>query len=61
MKGLMDKFQKLEQRIINIESQIAIIYNKIEKSIENINREEIQRNVEKLFDRVIPQFESYFK
>lgn len=33
MKGLMDKFQKLEQRIINIESQIAIIYNKIEKSI----------------------------
>ena len=37
-----------------------MISSKIESSIEKINKEEIKRNVEMLFNRVTPQFESYF-
>lgn len=56
VKGIMERFTELEKRLTNLENQIGIITNRIEKSIENINKDEIKRNVEMLFERVTPQF-----
>lgn len=32
----------------------------MEESLKNINREEIRKNVQNLFEQVTPQFENYF-
>lgn len=38
INGVLKKFEDLENRLAKIENQITHIYQKIEKSIENINR-----------------------
>lgn len=60
MNSILSKFEDLDKRLAKVENQINLIYEKIERSIQNINREEIKKNVESLFQRVTPQFESYF-
>ena len=45
MKGIIDRFTELERRLTNLENQIGLITNRIEKSIENINKEEIKKSV----------------
>ena len=45
IKGIMDRFTELERRLTDLENQIGQITNRIEKSIENINKDEIKRNV----------------